>query len=95
MAMKKVVINDCFGGFGLSDQALTRYNEQTTGKPVNHYSEISREDLTLIQVIEELGMAANDEYSLLKIIEIPKDISYSIEEYDGTEWIAETHKTWH
>ena len=32
--------------------------------------------------------------SELEIIEIPDDIEFTIEEYDGAEWIAEKHRTW-
>ena len=32
--------------------------------------------------------------STLKIIEIPDDVDWIIEEYDGNEWVAEKHRTW-
>lgn len=56
--------------------------------------DISRTDEDLIKVVEELGEEANTTCSTLRIIEIPDDIDWIIEEYDGMEWVAERHKTW-
>lgn len=54
----------------------------------------NRTDPDLIEIIETLGDEANNSFSDLKVIEIPDDIKYTIEEYDGKEWIAEKHRTW-
>ena len=56
--------------------------------------DICRTDRDLIKVVEELGEDANTTCSTLRIIEIPDDIDWIIEEYDGMEWVAERHKTW-
>lgn len=58
------------------------------------YREIARDDPVLIQVVEELGKGADNRYSELKIVEIPDDVEWQIEEYDGLEWVAEKHRTW-
>jgi len=55
---------------------------------------IDRDDPLLIQVIDELGEEANDKYSELKIVEIPDDIEWEIDEYDGMETIHERHRSW-
>lgn len=55
----------------------------------------SRTDPALIQTIEELGEEANGLCATLKIIEIPDDIEFEIEEYDGWEWISEAHRKWY
>lgn len=55
---------------------------------------IDRTDKNLIKVIEKLKDRTNTYCSNLKIIEIPDDIDWVIEEYDGAEWIAEKHRTW-
>lgn len=57
-------------------------------------NKIERTDPDLIKTIELLGKKANGPYSDLKIVEIPDDIKYTIEEYDGVEWVAEEHRTW-
>ena len=139
----KVVINKCFGGFGLSHEAalryfeikgITVYPEQDQGswkfwtywlvKPEDRIEskegeafyamsiedrraynkahseqtvyprEIERNDPVLVQVVEELGDKANGNYAELKVVEIPDDVEYFIEEYDGLEHIAEVHRTW-
>lgn len=56
--------------------------------------EMERIDAYLIKTVEDLGGKANGEFSDLKIIEIPDDVKWEIEEYDGVEWVAEVHRTW-
>lgn len=56
--------------------------------------EIKRDDPALIAVVKKLGSKANCRYSKLEIVEIPDDVEYTIEEYDGIEWVAEKHRTW-
>jgi hypothetical protein len=53
-----------------------------------------RNDPDLIAVIEQLGEAANGKYANIKIVEIPDDVDWYIEEYDGLEHVAEAHRTW-
>lgn len=53
-----------------------------------------RSDPDLVAVVEELGEKANGSHAQLAIVEIPDDIEYTIQEYDGIEWIAESHRTW-
>tara|TARA_Y100000310_G_scaffold61032_1_gene56316 strand:+ start:621 stop:1202 length:582 start_codon:yes stop_codon:yes gene_type:complete len=55
---------------------------------------IKRDDPILIQVVEELGEKANGAHAELKIVEIPDDVDWIIQEYDGNEWVAEAHRTW-
>jgi len=57
-------------------------------------SDIERNSSILIQVIEELKAEANGSCADLKIVEIPDDVDWAIEEYDGLEWVAEAHRTW-
>lgn len=146
----KIVINNCFGGFGLSHRAIIRYaelkgiklyswadestiriygidkiNELIKKRAIIHYTTVSKEayyklkkedeklgnwekssntyffecniertDKFLIQIIEELGKEANGQCAKLNIVEIPDNINWHIEEYDGNEHIAEDHKTW-
>ena len=122
----KIVINDCFGGFGLSPTATRRYAElkgyhivetgeegawkilfihptysgsyddMTPDERENIISpyDIPRNDPTLIQVVEEMGVGSYGSFATLKIVEIPDDVDWTIQEYDGTEWVAEVHRTW-
>lgn len=129
----KIVINDCFGGFSLSHQAMKRYGELIGVKLVvvgykglndpkileddetdNYFliayhrnkfdpdvqdtisnCEFNRDDPLLIQIVEELGAdAASGRCARLKIVEIPDDVDWEVKSYDGSEWIAEKHRTW-
>lgn len=139
----KVVINRCYGGFGLSEEAIQSYlkkkglpcykYEQTKYKfrdDINmwekcdsfsidglftyHYTKdhgnsiidelpkegyfyagnIDRNDLDLVAVVEELGVAADGRHASLKIVEIPDDVYWEIDEYDGLEEIHEVHRSW-
>lgn len=53
-----------------------------------------RSDPDLIKVVEELGAEAGGSCAKLEVVEIPDDVDYTIEEYDGIEWVAEKHRTW-
>lgn len=76
------------------------YGESVRGDDIpngDFFSErdIPRDDPGLVQVVKELGEAANGRLSALKVIEIPDGVEWQIEEYDGSEWVAEVHQTWH
>ncbi|MDU3409998.1 hypothetical protein [Clostridium sp.] len=141
--MKKVAINKCYGGFGLSLKAqemlwrlkgynnVCFYKQEYLDDNEFKYEKISdlykdnlfsvcvkkdygditydikeedfiwdselfddREDRCLVKVIEDLGDKANGRFSNLKIVEIPDDVEYEIDEYDGIESIHEIHRVW-
>lgn len=138
--MTKIVINNCFGGFGLSKEAMQAYaarkgltlypDKNPFGKiywvvpPEQRVAEVSdeqwakiskteraeynkkhekqiiydrnipRDDPDLVAVVEELGERANDQFADLKVVEIPDDVEWQIQEYDGLERVAEVHRTW-
>lgn len=56
--------------------------------------DFERNDPLLIRAVEELGDEANGECAKLTIVEIPDDVDWEIDEYDGLEHIAEKHRTW-
>ena len=56
--------------------------------------EIPRNDSDLVSVVENLGEAAYGFTASLKIVEIPEDVDWYVEENDGLEWVAEKHRTW-
>lgn len=88
----KVVINRCYGGFSLSKDAY-----QEIGIPWDGYGyeyNDKRTDPSLIACVEKLGKAANGEGAELRVLEIPDDVEWTIESYDGMEHVAEKHRTW-
>lgn len=83
MESVKVIINGCFGGFGLSPKALDMISAKK-GHEISEY-DIERWDPDLVAVVEELGQEANGQCAELKIVEILKGKKFIITEYDGTE----------
>jgi len=97
--MRKIIINDDWGGFGLSFEAMQLYDKLSGLKPItddhgNDYMDLKRDDPVLVRVVEQLGNKANGMYASLKIVEIPEDVEWIIVEYDGVEHVAEKHRTW-
>ena len=93
--VRYIVINDCYGGFGLSKRAQSEYCRLAGINEVDFYDrEVARDDPYLVKVVKELGMGANGTHANLKIVEIPGDIEWLVQEYDGAEWVAEKHRTW-
>lgn len=66
------------------------YSEQTWD-----YHDVERNDPLLVQVVEELGDKANGGHAELAVVEIPDEVQWTVEEYDGWEHIAEQHRTWY
>ncbi len=105
---QRIVINACYGGFGLSKKAIMRYGALSNFviTSVGDYSykkadgssfsinDIPRNDLNLIKVIEDLGEESWGSHAELKIVEIPDGIDWQVDEYDGLEWVAEAHRRW-
>ena len=141
--MRKIAINQCRGGFGLSPTATQLYlkkigkkcffYKQTSyahqgkeehkrisleeaekesfvsiytkdmGETINQHSDEhywyenfheKRDDKILIEVIEELGTKkASQKLGEIKIVEIPDDVDFQINDYDGMESIHEKHRT--
>ena len=89
----KIVINACYGGFGLSKEALALFNERS-GTTITYEHDIERNNPILVEIVEQLGESAGSRFAELKVVEIPDDVVWGIEEYDGNEWIAEKHRTW-
>ena len=88
LAMTKVVINECFGGFSLSPKACEQLGLESA------HSDIARDDPALVKVVEELGQKSWGSCAELKVVEIPDDVKWHVDEYDGLEHVAEDHETW-
>jgi hypothetical protein len=84
--------------------ASKEWHKMTDAEKDEHnrkYDEISlsvrpekRTDKLLIQVVKELGSKANGSCAKLEIIEIPDDVNWQIDEYDGLESVHEVHRSW-
>ena len=80
---KAIVLNSCFGGFGLSEEAQTWLQER--GLEFDYDKAIPRDEPLLVDCVKALGDRANSRFSSLRIVVIPEGVSYSITEYDGIE----------
>ena len=85
----KVVINTCFGGYRLSEEACQYLNT----KNVYEYID-DRTNSKLVKCIETLGEKASGIFADLHVVEIPDDVNWYIDEYDGKEIIREKHRIW-
>jgi hypothetical protein len=56
--------------------------------------DIARDDTVLVNLVRELGQDACGEHARLKVVRIPADVDWQIEDYDGREWVSEKHRTW-
>jgi len=90
----KVVINSCFGGFGLSEKAYEFLGLEWNSFDHDYFYD--RSNPKLVECVEKLGSAANGTYAQLEIVEIPDDIGdeWFVEDYDGMEHVSENHRTW-
>lgn len=87
----KIVINNCWGTFSLSDRACDILGIQYG---TNGGYENNRTAPELINVVEKLGSKASGRNAKLKIIEIPDGINYKIFDYDGYETVIEEGHYW-
>jgi hypothetical protein len=93
----EVVINKCYGGYGLSAEALCLIEERhpdykdmedSDREHIDCYIEsLPRSDPVLLEVVKELGQEASGTHASLSIMKIPKKYEkyYEIDEYDGQE----------
>ena len=91
----KIVINTCYGGFGLSELAQEEYlKKRPDTKDTFYDKDVARTDPDLVDIVEKLGDKANGWAANLKVVEIPDGTQYVIDEYDGIESIHENHRSW-
>ena len=86
----KVVINKCFGGFGLSKEAYKFLNIPWDGYGFEFMGD--RSNPALVKCVETLGNKASGGLSSLKVVEIPDDVEWEINEYDGLESVVGQHR---
>lgn len=90
----KVVINRCFGGFSLSEKAYEFLGLEWDWYGYKYSDYSLRADSRLVECVETLGEKASGSLAELKVVEIPDDVYWEIEEYDGVESIHEVHRVW-
>ncbi len=79
--------------YALSMEERQAYNKQYSEQTI-YFRDIPRNDPALVQLVEENAELYSGRCAELRIVEIPDNVDYVVEEYDGKEWIAETHRTW-
>ena len=88
----KVVINGCYGGYSLSDEALA-YLGIPGGSRYTY--DHDRTNPKLVECVEKLGEAASHGLgSSLYVVEVPDDVEWTITDYDGIEQVEEVHRVW-
>ena len=88
----KVVINGCYGGNSLSDEALAYLGIPGGSR---YAYEDDRANPKLVECVEKLGEAASHGLgSSLYVVEIPDDVKWTITDYDGVEQVEEVHRVW-
>lgn len=76
----KIVINKCYGGFGVSEEGLKMLN-------LKNDWDVDRTDERLIELVES-GVDVNGFCAKLEVVEIPDEATdWEISEYDGYEEI--------
>lgn len=84
--------------FQLRGDEFDYYHAGQVGKEDAYLSEYdfcdNRADPDLIAVLEEMGVAAQGGFAEIAIVEVPDDVKWHIDEYDGLEHVAEDHRTW-
>lgn len=88
----KVVINKCYGGFGLSKKAYDFMGMEWDG--YGYKFDYGRDNPKLVECVEALGKEASGRFADLKVVEIPDGIEWEISEYDGWETVEEKHRSW-
>lgn len=90
--MKKVVINTRFGGYSLSKEAYKFLGIEWDGYGFEFDNDRTNPDL--VRCVETLGKAADGRFAKLKVVKIPDDVEWEIDDYDGLETVHEVHRVW-
>ena len=80
--------------YALSMEERKAYNEAYSEQTL-YCRDIERNDPYLVQLVEENSELYSGRCAELAVVEIPDGVNYEIEEYDGREHVAETHRTWY
>lgn len=89
----KIAINRCYGRFSLSKEAYEFLGLEWDG--YGYAYEDKRDDPKLIEWIEIIGEeTSSGSHARIMVVEIPDDVEYFIDDYDGVETIHEAHRMW-
>lgn len=84
----KVIINRCYGGLSVSEEAIELYQQRTGKTEIDAYTlDWERDDPVWIEIVEELGDRADGRAAKIDIVEVPEGYGYWIEDYDGMEFV--------
>jgi len=100
----KILLNKCFGGFGLTKAVFKELGidwdghgfmeNEDMGIESNDYMAY-RYDERLIAAVEKVGLKESTaSLAELRIVEIPDGIDFEFDEYDGIESVHEVHASW-
>ena len=85
----KILINQCYGGFGFSDEFLKEFEKRHPDKKLrnkNHDDIRVRTDPDIIALVEELGPEeCSGIHADICVCEFPDGMEFEIREYDGIE----------
>ena len=87
----EVMVNRCYGGFGLSQAAMDEYRRRCPSSSTVCDCDLSRHDAVMIQIVKDLGSAAaSAQHASVQLLRVPSEYvhHYTIEEYDGMESVA-------
>lgn len=93
----KIVINGCYGGFRLSKEACDFLGFAEDSDEIFDFCRCNEETRTnpkLVECVEKLGKASWGKCSRLKVVDVPDDVEWYIDEYDGWESVHEKHRIW-
>jgi hypothetical protein len=100
----KIAVNRCYGGFSVSEQVFKELGLKWNGfgylrnddfgiESTNYFA--WRSHPKLIQAIEKIGVEkASGKLAEIDIVDIPDDIKFEIDDYDGVETVHEEHRSW-
>lgn len=80
--MIKMVLNKCYGGFGLSEEARKVLD-------VDWLGDLDRTDARLVEMVEDDPEAVRGSFAKLQVVSLPDETTdYHIDEYDGFETVT-------
>ena len=81
----KIVLNECYGGFGLSDFGAKILGTHNPEREMSFGNGNAMHE-TLAALVEKFGAQLNGEFANLEVFEIPDDVTdWEIDDYDGYE----------